>query len=358
MIAKSIVPVLMITVSLAAVGCGRHLNASSGVGSMRQAAASNDYETRLLRPASRLFDAARVGRKAIVVVGNLGRIFRSADDGKVWHRIASKTSRPLLSVAFSDEQHGVIVGAGGTYLESADGGRSWTARPIGVKENLFSVRFFGKGAGFIVGAFGTLLETGNAGKSWRPINLNWDKLLPQLTQELGLVQPHLYGVAFSDPLHGWIVGEYGVILGTDDGGKSWQRQAGGGMSDRQLFTVEAVGPGQAVAAGQGGEILYTANYGQHWETALAPDGRDIYGFAPLGSNGGLLALGDLGNAFVSTDAGRPDGWHPVNLARGAGASLADSWLAGAVFEPDDGILAFGQLGIWRLKLDSVAVGSN
>ncbi len=353
MIVKSMIPVLIVCMSLAAVGCERHLNATTRFAAQRKLAASNEGESRLLQRASGLFDAAKVGRKTIVVVGKRGQIFRSDDDGKVWHRVMSKTSQPLLSVAFSDPRHGVIVGAGGTYLESADSGSSWTAHPIGVKENLFSVRFFQHGAGFIVGAFGTLLETDNDGKSWRLMNLNWDKLLPKLTHELGLVQPHLYGVAFCDSQHGWIVGEYGLILGTDDGGRSWHRQAGGRMSDRQLFTIAAAGPGQAVAAGQGGEILYTDDYGRRWVAALPPDGRDIYGLSPFG-NGDLLALGDLGNAFVSTDAGSPDSRHSINLARGGGTSLADSWLAGAVYEPYDGVLAFGQLGIWRLKLDPEA----
>lgn len=349
---KGTIAVLVLCVSLAAFGCDRNLNASTGFAAKPGPAAANERESRWLRHANGLFDAVRVGRKTIVAVGKQGDILRSEDGGNVWHRVASKTSQPLLSVAFPNEKHGVIVGAAGTYLESADGGSSWSARSIGVKENLFSVRFFQRGAGFIVGEFGMLLETGDAGRSWRPMNLNWDKLLPKLTQELGIVQPHLYGIAFCDPQHGWIVGEYGLILGTEDGGKTWHRQAGGGMADRQLFTIAAVGPGQAVAAGQGGEILYTADYGNHWVTSLAPGGLDIYALVPFSSsNNRLLALGDLGAAFVSTDGGRPDTWRTVNLARGAAAPLADTWLATAVSGSDD-ILAFGQLGIWRLELGS------
>ena len=351
MIIRQIVIVLILCVSMLGAGCSRNLGASTKAAVNPEAASNPSHRNELLRRASGLLDAARVGAKAIVAVGKQGEIFRS-DDGHAWRNVESKISQALLSVAFSDGKHGAIVGVGGTYLESADTGASWTARSIGTHEDLFTVRFFEHGKGFILGAFGTLLQTDDSGKAWRAIDLNWTQLLPELSQQIGLVQPHLYGVAFSDSQHGWIVGEYGLIIATDDGGKSWHWQAGGGMADRQLFTIASVAPGSAVAAGQGGEILSTSGYSNHWVTSLPPNGFDIYALVPLRSNAQMLALGDLGSAYLSNDAGRPDSWHSISLARGNAAGLAGTWLAAALSGPDDFILAFGQLGIWRLALDS------
>src|SRR5213078_3367990 len=119
-----------------------------------------------------------------------------------------------------DADHGVVVGGGGLYLESADRGLTWTSRPLGVDRQLFLIRFLPGGTGFMLGEFGTFLRTDDGGKEWRPIELDWEKLLPELAAALGLVEPHLYDVAFCDASHGWMVGEYGLILASEDRGRS------------------------------------------------------------------------------------------------------------------------------------------
>lgn len=344
------VSILIVCVSLSVAACRQDSTAAIGnISKPKQAYAEARNE--LLWRTDGTFDAARVGGETIVAVGRMGEILRSETDGNTWSRVNSRTSEPLLSVAFSDDEHGVVVGANGCYLESADAGKSWRLRSVGVHDNLFTVRFFDHKTGFILGAFGTLLQSDDAGKNWRVVDLNWGKFLPELSEKLGLVQPHLYGVTFCDSLHGLIVGEYGIVLGTEDRGKSWHMLAGGGMADAQLFTVTSVGGGKVVTAGQGGQILFSDDCGSHWVTSLPRSGLDIYNIVALDSKGELFAIGDLGNACLSVDAGRPESWHPVNLARGRAAALADTWLAAAVSGRDD-ILGFGQLGIWRLALDS------
>src|SRR5207253_5368010 len=51
---------------------------------------------------------------------------------------------------------------------------------------------------FVVGAFGTLLSTSDGGRSWRKHDLKWDKLIERIVKEGGYVEPNLNAVYFRD----------------------------------------------------------------------------------------------------------------------------------------------------------------
>ena len=63
--------------------------------------------------------------------------------------------------------------------------------------------------GWAVGTDG-ILATIDGGRTWRAQE-------SPTTNELD-------GIAFSDPRHGWVGGDLGVILATTDGGQSWVAQ--------------------------------------------------------------------------------------------------------------------------------------
>jgi photosystem II stability/assembly factor-like uncharacterized protein len=323
-------------------------------GCARSPEAGTDLGHKVIEGRDAFYDGARLGEKIIIVVGKHGKILRSDDTGESWVIISSNVDHPLFSVAFSDQTHGAIVGAGGTFLESADGGLTWKPRSLGIDRQLFLVRFVQGGTGFIVGEFGTLLRTETGGKDWQAIELNWEQLLPELVDTLGLVEPHLYHVAFCDPSHGWAVGEYGLILSSQDYGRTWQKRRGGGLFDKHLFVVTCAGPGRVVAAGQGGEILYSGDGGGTWTPAPSPRGQDIYDLVPLSPGGGLLALGDLGTLLKSSDAGSPGSWTPfAGSPQGEAAKLGHSWLARGLPSPP-GMLVLGEAGVSRLDVPGAA----
>ncbi len=188
------------------------------------------------------------------VVGDLGRIWATTNGGKTWQeqqnslmpqwkyqlgpnedpRFADFTLPPLFGVSFRDQQHGAACGVSGWVVQTDDGGKSWrfahqAEKPEGppddlipgalrldlpARDPLFSVDLYGKTQGMVTGFTGTALRLQNNG-AWGP--------LPGFpSMPLPLMQ-----VRFADDLHGWIVG-YGVILYTDDGGKSWRFCTGQG----------------------------------------------------------------------------------------------------------------------------------
>jgi len=70
-----------------------------------------------------------------------------------------------------------------------------------------------------VGDAGVVLKSDDGGRQWRKLSLSTDL-------------PALRDIFFIDAQQGWIVGARGTVLATRDGGKSWVAQRSG---TRQLL---------------------------------------------------------------------------------------------------------------------------
>jgi len=72
------------------------------------------------------------------VVGEFGRMQRSPDHGASWQEVEAPASgSSLMSIAFSDQQHGIAVGLSGVVVCTEDGGHSWSR-----VENVTQAHFF------------------------------------------------------------------------------------------------------------------------------------------------------------------------------------------------------------------------
>lgn len=315
---------------------------------------SVEVANRVIEARDAFYDGVKLGENTVIVVGKFGKILRSDDNGKNWIAASSGVDRPLLSISFRDDTHGAIVGTEGIYLESQDSGLTWTSRSLGADSNLLSIRFINASLGFILGEFGTLLRTETGGRDWRQLELNWEQIFHELWETLGPIQPHLYDIAFCDSRYGWIVGEYGLILFSQDRGLTWQKQRGGGLFDRHLFTVGCVGSSHVVAAGQGGEILYTADSGDRWSLAQSPVTHDIYDVISLPQKDEVLALGDLATVLMSADGGSPSSWREFfgTSSEESNNMPVPSWIAKGVLSPPDVLMA-GQSGVHRIPLNEL-----
>lgn len=90
-----------------------------------------------------------------------------------------------------------------------------------------------------------ILHSGNRGRTWE-------------VQSTGQNLP-LNGLHFVDAKTGWAVGEYGVLLGTTDGGKTWNVQRRGGQQAAVLFVhARASTPPLETVARLGAEDGYLA----------------------------------------------------------------------------------------------------
>ena len=73
----------------------------------------------------------------------------------------------------------------------------------------------------------------------------------------------LYGVHFTDSNHGWIVGQFGEILHTKDGGQTWRFQPSG--VEENLNKIYLADTLHGIIVGDKGIILTTTNGGAKWE---------------------------------------------------------------------------------------------
>lgn len=298
------------------------------------------------------------------VVGQLGKIFHTADAGKSWEEQPSGTNVLLAAVDFVDSSHGWVVGERGAILHSEDGGSSWKQQDSGSIYPLFDVEFIDRNTGWAVGHWGLILATQDGGKRWVERSLSLD------LEERGLIDPAalrdvrdpetaeivaeagqildgalvteiqqrgitdvriredvvLNTVFFLDELHGWIGGESGLVLRTQDGGKTWERmvlpylplQEDEEASDIEMSQAELaaygvvtpppsvydlhfVSPLRGWAVGQDGAIAYTQDGGHQWEFQLSGTRESLYDIGTI-EDGGWIA-GDKGTVLVSTDGG-------------------------------------------------------
>src|SRR6476469_914578 len=141
----------------------------------------------------------------------------------------------------------------------------------------------------------------------------------------------LNAIYFISPMKGWIVGEFGLVLHTEDGGSTWTAQRSG--SDLpQLYSVKFVDDQRGWAIGQAGSLIRTTDGGKRWATVEIDSKRDLYNISIDGQR--CIIVGD-GIAFGSDDAG--SSWKEIRL------NSEDQWLAGVLVK-NRAALAVGRGG--------------
>lgn len=261
------------------------------------------------------------------VIGDRGILHTTQDNGGEWLPQNPKLNDNISDIFFRNRDEGWLVTIGSTgsrVLKTADGGENWElmfqlAVAPGASRNdvptLYSVVFPDKKRGWVVGDTGRILHSEDGGKTWR-------------RQESG-VQDELVHVKFVNDKRGWVVGAKGTILYTDDGGRTWERQAGG--TTNHLYHIETRGKDIAWIVGDKGTILRTTNAGLTWERVAVETTQNLLSIAfandkhgwIIGWNGTILRSGDSGKSWIEQESGTR-----ANLY-GLSASKKGVWVVGA-----------------------------
>lgn len=123
------------------------------------------------------------------------------------------------------------------------------------------------------------------------------------------VSSTLTAVSFVDATHGWAVGQWGVVLNTVDGGKHWTLQRSDLTVDQPLFSVYFKNAKEGWAVGLWSLMLHTVDGGTTWTTVKLPPppgakkaDRNLYRiFAD--SAGELFIACEQGRVMQSADDG-------------------------------------------------------
>lgn len=304
-----------------------------------------------------LLAVTRAGER-LVAVGERGIILLSDDSGASWRQARVPVSVSLTAVQFVDAERGWAVGHLGVVLHSTDGGETWSKQLDGIQaaqlalasaqqggdakllkaaewlvadgpdKPFLDLYFSDRRHGFIVGAYGLILRTADGGDSWQP----W---MQQLENPEGL---NLYGIRAAGGLL-FIAGERGLLLRSADNGQSFQ--ALDSPYDGSFFGLLGSATGELLAFGLRGNAYWSGDRGASWrridtgvEVALSAATRL--------ADGALVLASQAGDLLLSRDQGRSF----QHLGGSAGASIA-----GLVAAPDGSLIRVGLSGLARQTRD-------
>ncbi len=276
-----------------------------------------------------LYGVKALGPAEAWAVGNFGSIYHTTDAGKTWEARDSGTKVPLFAVDFAPGgSDGWIVGKSSLVLHSGDGGRTWKPQKSAcpAEKHLFNVQAIDAKTVWAVGDWGAIEFTRDGGETWENKSLGTFTIKTESTG--GRVQNTitsdviLYDVSFPDPKHGYIAGEFGTLLATEDGGETWERRNLG--TDKTLFGVGFATAEKGWVTGIDGLILHTRDGGRSWEVqhgSTEAGSLEELGFLETIKNPGLydvavagqygVVVGDTGNVLTTADGGET--WTPRAL---------------------------------------------
>lgn len=231
----------------------------------------------------------------------------------------------------------VAVGANGVILLSDDEGKSFRqAKSVPVRSTLNSVSFVDQLHGWAVGHWGIVLGTEDGGESWKI-----------LRQDTNVDQP-LFSVHFKNKEEGIAVGLWSLMLATKDGGKTWStvqlaNAPGRNKADLNLMHIFKGSNNDLFIAAEQGVVLKSSGDWQRWD--YFPTGyRGTLWTGVMLPDGKLIVGGLRGSMFYSNDDGKM--WTPIdtktkssitNIAYSKGIVKAVGLDGIALESSDDGI---------------------
>jgi photosystem II stability/assembly factor-like uncharacterized protein len=156
------------------------------------------------------------------LAGSRGVTLRTDDGGNSWQKIVVPGDFTFSAVWFTTPLRGWLAGEFGVIFQTQDGGKSWHKQksPVevtfssGESRNLFALLFPKSETGYAFGLDGLVLQT-RGGKEWQVIRQR-----SELEKSNGA--NHLFGAALANDRL-WAVGERGTLLHADMNGLRWEQ---------------------------------------------------------------------------------------------------------------------------------------
>lgn len=177
-------------------------------------------------------------------VGYNGIIIKTINGGTTWTSIASGLTSHLRDVSFPTRDTGYVVSLSGEVLKSTDMGSTWSFATSTTSGN-FRCNFTSFNTGFTC-AGNTINKTMDGGSSWSNTILSGS---------------NFQGIHFPTADTGYVVGGFGNICRTIDGGLNWQTQVVGTFGLYGFYSVYFPTSLIGYAGGHNGKLFKTRNGG-------------------------------------------------------------------------------------------------
>jgi photosystem II stability/assembly factor-like uncharacterized protein len=205
------------------------------------------------------------------------------------------TKAMILSSARAGKRIVAVGNHGIVLLSDTDGADFRQAQSVPVRSTLTAVFFIDEKTGWAVGQWGIVLRTDDAGERW------------VLQRHDTAVDQPLFSVWFLDRQRGYAVGLWSLLVATADGGKTWTPvklppPPGGTKADRNLLKIFANRMGTLFVAAEQGMVLKSYD-GENW-SYIATVSKGSFWTGIVLNNGTLLVGGLRGTIYRSTDDGK------------------------------------------------------
>lgn len=162
------------------------------------------------------------------------------------------------------------------------------------------VCFFDEGHGLAIGEGGIVVCTEDGGRRWEDCSVDIMGILPEDLQDRGVTAINFYDVCVRGESEAWIVGDSGIVVHSATGGDSWEVLRIGAYST--LFSVYFRDGEEGYAVGQRGVLLHTEDGGKSWEGIESGTEENLYQITMSGEDGAIV--GENGTVLVSRDGGK------------------------------------------------------
>ena len=266
------------------------------------------------------------------------------------------TKAMILSSARAGKRIVAVGNHGIVLLSDTDGADFRQAKSVPVRSTLSAVFFVDDKTGWAVGQWGVVLRTDDAGESWT------------LQRHDTSVDQPLFSVWFRDKERGYAVGLWSLLITTVDGGKTWTQlklppPPDAKKADRNLLKIFANRMGTLFIAAEKGTVLKSYD-GESW-TYINTGYKGSFWTGIVLNNGTILVGGLRGTIYRSADDGRS--WREVksefkssitDFAEAAGKVYAAA-LDGVFLESENGGGTFkGSQREDRLPFTAISVNST
>lgn len=243
---------------------------------------------------------ARAGQR-VVAVGQRGHVLWSDDGGKSWQQAEVPVSSDLVAVSFPDATNGWAVGHDGVVLKTSDGGKTWTRQ------------LDGRRAGELMAEYYAASSTTIDAKRTASLQGEAKRFAAQ-----GAENPFL-DVWFADASNGFVVGAFGLVFHTVDGGAHWQPwlHAVDNPKGLHLYAVRGIGA-DVYIVGEQGLALKLARGAASFRALELPYKGTLFGIA--GNERAIVVHGLRGNVLRSSDGAQS--WNPVNTGLQVGLTAS------------------------------------
>jgi photosystem II stability/assembly factor-like uncharacterized protein len=279
--------------------------------------------------------------QALWAVGHDGVILRGDAAGANWQRVFDgwqfnrlqmaaaqhqvETAQQALTATPGDKALQQRLDDARFYLEDAE-----ASAVAGPSRPFLDLWFRDARQGWVVGAYGAMLHTVDGGEHWQ--------VLDNLPNPERL---HLNSVVETAPDILLVAGEGGRLYRSTDSGATWDAaQQLGNASLYQLIPLAA--PGDVLVVGFGGYVARSQDAGSSWQTLTVPSSASLFGGTAL-LDGGVLLLGHGGSLLYSADLEHFRVWRDPRQR---------SWLA-ATERADGSLQLAGRQGLLQLSHDQL-----